>query len=64
MVKLDRVLDGLPPLDRHVWHAKQVLDRPADRGRRQHEVGHHVQNLIGINRQVAQAQQRGTIIMG
>ncbi len=24
-----------------------------------HEVGHHVQNLLGINRQVAQAQQRG-----
>lgn len=25
-----------------------------------HEVGHHVQNLLGINRQVAQAQQRGS----
>ena len=24
-----------------------------------HEVGHHVQNLLGINRQVAEAQQRG-----
>ena len=24
-----------------------------------HEVGHHVQNLLGTNRQVAQAQQRG-----
>ena len=25
-----------------------------------HEVGHHVQNLLGTNRQVAQAQQRGS----
>jgi predicted metalloprotease len=25
-----------------------------------HEVGHHVQNLLGVNRQVAQAQQRGS----
>jgi predicted metalloprotease len=25
-----------------------------------HEVGHHVQNLLGINRQVSQAQQRGS----
>lgn len=25
-----------------------------------HEVGHHVQHLLGINRQVAQAQQRGS----
>ncbi len=24
-----------------------------------HEVGHHIQNLLGINRQVAQAQQQG-----
>ncbi len=25
-----------------------------------HEVGHHVQNLLGINRQVSQAQRRGS----
>jgi predicted metalloprotease len=25
-----------------------------------HEIGHHVQNLLGINRQVAQAQQQGS----
>ena len=25
-----------------------------------HEVGHHVQNLLGINRQVAQAQRQGS----
>ncbi len=25
-----------------------------------HEVGHHVQNLLGINRQMSQAQQRGS----
>jgi predicted metalloprotease len=25
-----------------------------------HEVGHHIQNLLGVNRQVAQAQQQGS----